>query len=101
MNDKGKGKVTAAAAASPSTPAISDAFSPMPALSKKLEMLSKGKGKSKEQEEPLPGRFLSVFPQHSPDRFSPFQSIPGPTPTRRATSALNRSRLRTLPFLLS
>ena len=93
MNDKGKGKA-AAAVASPPTQAIP----PLPALFKKLEMLSKGKGKSKEQEDPLPGRLPSVFPQHSFDRSSPFQSIPYPTPTRCATSALNRSSLRTLQF---
>ena len=99
MNDKGKGKV-AAAAASPPTPAIS----PLAALSKKfemLEMLSKGKGKSKEQGDPLPGRLPSLSPQHTSDGSSPFQSIPYPTPTRRVISASNRSRLRTRPFPLS
>ncbi|KAF9652364.1 hypothetical protein BDM02DRAFT_3089237 [Thelephora ganbajun] len=38
MNDKGKGKVTTAA--SSSTTVVFNTFSPMPALSKKLEMLS-------------------------------------------------------------
>jgi hypothetical protein len=96
MNDKGKGKV--AAAASSSSPTVFDAFSPMPALSKKLEMLSGGKGKSKEQDEPLPGNFLPFSPVFNLTDFST-QSIPNLTPTRCATSALNRSRSRTLPFL--
>ena len=60
MNDKGKGKVSSVA--SSSNPAVFDAFSPMPALSKKFEMLSESKGKSKEQDEPLPGRFPFVLP---------------------------------------
>jgi len=55
MNDKGKGKVAV------SSTAVFNAFSPMPALSKKLEMLSEAKGKCKEQDEPLPGTSLSVF----------------------------------------
>ena len=59
MNDKGKGRVSSAA--SSSSTAVFDAFSPMPALSKKLEMLSESKGKFKEQDEPLPGRFPSVL----------------------------------------
>jgi len=95
MNDKGKGKVTAAASSSNTT--VFDAFSPVPAVSKKLEMLSEGKGKSKEQDEPLPGRFRSVLPQHPLDRFVPPQSIPDLTRTQCAASALNRSRPRTPP----
>lgn len=94
MNDKGKGKVAAAS----SSPMVFDAFSPTPALSKKLEMLSESKGKSKEQDEPLPGTSLH-FPLYQPDRFSPLQNIPELTPTQRVTSASNRSRLHTLPFL--
>jgi len=60
MNDKGKGKV--AQTASSSSTKVFNMFSPSPALSKKLEMLSESKGKSKAPDEPLPGTFLFVFP---------------------------------------
>lgn len=56
MNDKGKGKVTAAASSSSST--AFNVFAPVFALSKKFEMLSESKGKSKQPDEPLPGSFL-------------------------------------------
>jgi len=96
MNDKGKGK--AAEAASSSSTTVFDASPPVPALSKKLEMLSEGKGKSKEQDEPLPGIFRSVLPQHPLNRFVPLQSILNLTRTQCAASALNRSRPRTPQF---
>ena len=59
MNDKGKGKISAAASSSSST--VFNAFSPMPTLSKKLEMLSETKSKSKDKGEPLPGTSPFVF----------------------------------------
>lgn len=55
MNDKGKGKVVEAASSSSTT--VFNSFSSIPALSKKLEMLSESKGKSKQKDEPLPGKF--------------------------------------------
>lgn len=102
MNDKGKGKAVVAASSSSSAASdpFSDIFAPATALSKTLEALSKGKGKSKEQGEPLPGGFLAVSPQCSPDWFPSRQSIPHPTSTRCATSVLSRSRPHTLPSLL-
>ena len=62
-------------------------------------MVSGDEGKSNKQDEPLPGRFLHIFPRHSPDRFL-LQDIPYLTPTPCATSALNPSGLRTLLFPL-
>ena len=69
MNDKGKGKVSAAASSSSST--IFGAFSLTPALSKKIEILAESKGKFKEQGEPLPGISLFVLPCISLTGFFP------------------------------
>ena len=79
MNDGSEGEVEVAA--SSSNTAASGAFLPMPALSGKLGTLSEKEGESKEQDEPLPGIFLFVSPEHSADRFSPPEySISNPYP---------------------
>lgn len=96
MNDGGEWNVTLAAS-SPS-PIASNAFSPMHALSKELEILLQSKSRSKEQDEPLPGKFLSVSPSIYLTDFS-LQNIPYLTPTQRAASVLNHSRLSTPPPL--
>lgn len=58
MNDKGKRKATAAA--SSSSKAAIDDFSPITVLSETLRMLSENKGKSKQQDETLSGNFPSI-----------------------------------------
>lgn len=98
MNDKGKGKVTAAASSSSST--AFNVFAPVFALSKKFEMLSESKGKSKQPDEPLPGSFLFFSSCISLTGFPPLQNIPNPTRTQYVASASSRFRPRILPFRL-